>query len=54
LPDLRVAGISVDYSPARRVDEHGNAFRYQAQVYGTPNSRVVQWRHGRNVHLVSR
>jgi hypothetical protein len=40
LSELGVAGISVAYSEARRVDEHGNSFRYRAAVYGTRGSHV--------------
>jgi hypothetical protein len=40
LPDLGVAGISLAYAEAREVDQHGNAFRYWARVYGTAGSPV--------------
>jgi hypothetical protein len=40
LPELGVAGISLAYTEAREVDQHGNSFRYKAAVYGTPGSPV--------------
>jgi hypothetical protein len=40
LTELGVAGISLAYSEAREVDQHGNSFRYKAAVYGTPGSPV--------------
>jgi hypothetical protein len=40
LPELGVAGISVDYAADRVADKHGNSFRYRAAVHGTPGSTV--------------
>jgi hypothetical protein len=40
LPELGVAGVSLAYTAAREVDQHGNSFRYRAAVYGTLGSPV--------------
>jgi hypothetical protein len=40
LPQLGVAGISVNYYPSNVLDEHGNNFRYAAQVVSTADSIV--------------
>ena len=40
LPELGVAGISLVYVEVREADQHGNSFRYRAEVYGSPGSAV--------------
>lgn len=40
LHELGVAGISVVYTELSQSDEHGNAFRQTATVFGTPGSHV--------------
>ncbi len=41
---LDVAEIDLDYKESKRVDEHGNEFRYRAQVRDAEGKKVGRWR----------
>ena len=43
LPSLDVARLHLDYKESRRVDEHGNRFRYRAKADDAPGARVNRW-----------
>jgi hypothetical protein len=40
---LDVARIHLDYKESRRVDEHGNKFKYRAKVRDAKGARVGRW-----------
>jgi hypothetical protein len=43
LPELEVIAMALEYTEARRIDEHGNLFRYRARVEDAPGARVGRW-----------
>jgi hypothetical protein len=43
LPELNVTAISLGYKESRRMDEHGNRFRYRAKVSDAKGSKVNRW-----------
>jgi hypothetical protein len=43
LLSLDVKAIDLDYRESRRVDEHGNQFKYRAKVYDIRSSSVGRW-----------
>ena len=43
LPSLGVAKLDLDYKESRRVDEHGNQFRYRAKVRDVNGAKVARW-----------
>ena len=40
---LGVARLHLDYKESKRVDEHGNRFRYRAEVEDAKGSKVNRW-----------
>ena len=43
LPSLGVTAVELDYKQSKRVDAHGNAFRYRAKVWAARGGRVGRW-----------
>ncbi|HEY0081046.1 MAG TPA: hypothetical protein VGB73_20750 [Pyrinomonadaceae bacterium] len=43
LVSLEVAALELDYKESKRVDEHGNQFRYRAKVREAKRARVGRW-----------
>ena len=43
LPSLDVARMDLDYQESRRLDEHGNWFRYRAKVRDAQGAQVGRW-----------
>jgi hypothetical protein len=43
LLSLGLARIDLDYSESRRVDQHGNQFRYRARVRDTQGAQLGRW-----------
>ncbi|MGH9959914.1 MAG: hypothetical protein ACREBC_22795, partial [Pyrinomonadaceae bacterium] len=43
LLSLKVAAIDLDYRESRRVDQHGNEFKYRAKVYDRRGASVGRW-----------
>lgn len=43
LPALGLAVISLDYKEARRIDRHGNTYRYRAKVTESRSTQLGRW-----------
>ncbi|HEY0408438.1 MAG TPA: hypothetical protein VGC89_22075 [Pyrinomonadaceae bacterium] len=43
LPSLGIARLDLEYRESRRVDRHGNQFRYRAKVYDRRGASVGRW-----------
>lgn len=43
LSDLDVTQIELDYRESRRIDEHGNQFKYRSRVWDGPRAGVGRW-----------
>lgn len=43
LPELGLRMIELDYSESRRVDEHGNKFKYRARVRDAQGAQLGRW-----------
>jgi hypothetical protein len=43
IKDLGLKSIYLDYKTSRRVDEHGNRFRYRAKVKDTRDAQLGRW-----------
>jgi hypothetical protein len=43
LPQLGLSTIELDYRTSRRVDEHGNQFRYRARVKDHRHAQLGRW-----------
>ena len=43
LPELGVAKLDLDYRESKRVDQHGNRFKYRAKVKDRHDAQVVRW-----------
>ena len=43
LPELGLEKIDLDYRSSRRVDEHGNVFRYRSKVLDARDSNFGRW-----------
>jgi hypothetical protein len=43
LTALGLKSIDLDYKTSRRVDEHGNRFRYRAKVRDTRDAQMGRW-----------
>ncbi len=43
LPGIGVARLHLSYKEAKRVDEHGNQFRYRAKVDDARGAKAGRW-----------
>jgi hypothetical protein len=43
LPQVGLASIDLDYRESRRVDQHGNVFRYRAKVLDIHGAQIGRW-----------
>jgi hypothetical protein len=43
LRDLGLKSIALDYKESKRVDEHGNHFKYRAKVRDTRDAQLGRW-----------
>ncbi len=43
LPELGLAAIDLQYKKSKRVDQHGNEFRYRAKVTGVDGAQLGRW-----------
>lgn len=43
LPELGVAKLELDYKESKRVDEHGNQFKYRAKVRDAKGEQTGRW-----------
>lgn len=43
LPDLGLRTLHLDYKQSKKIDEHGNRFRYRAQVRDAQDAQMGRW-----------
>ncbi|MBA3242130.1 MAG: hypothetical protein H0T60_12955 [Acidobacteria bacterium] len=43
LPSMDVITLHLDYQESKRVDEHGNQFKYRAKVRDAKGAQVGRW-----------
>jgi hypothetical protein len=43
LPELGLRKIDLDYETSRRIDEHGNQFRWRARVRDANDAQLGRW-----------
>jgi len=43
LTDFRIATLELDHKKSRRIDQHGNEFRYRAKVKDTHAAQIGRW-----------
>jgi hypothetical protein len=43
LPSLDVVRLRLDYKESKRVDGHGNRFRYRAKIEDAKRAKVNRW-----------